>query len=72
MQPRTPIDLAVAMLYEVAFENMNQSMASVIAGAEWWIQYRKGHQGIGFHYDKDEGIASEQQWMKMPAFSTVT
>merc|ERR1712166_187317 len=41
-------------------------------GGEWWVQLRKTNENIGFHVDKDEGVASEEQWMKMPALSTVT
>eukprot|EP01051_Picozoa_sp_SAG22_P025595 SAG22_NODE_7663_length_719_cov_0.922581_2_plen_43_part_00 len=32
---------------------------------------RDSRENIGFHYDKDEGVASEEQYMKMPAMSSV-
>ena len=43
-----------------------------IAGAEWWVQVRTGGESIGFHYDKDEALASTKGVMKHPAISTVT
>eukprot|EP01052_Picozoa_sp_SAG31_P073910 SAG31_NODE_32972_length_349_cov_1.064000_1_plen_53_part_10 len=35
------------------------------------VQIRDSRENIGFHYDKDEGVASEEQWMKMPTMSSV-
>jgi len=70
--PSNPAELAAACLFEVAFQNLSTQVADSIAGAEWWVQRRSGDSGISFHFDKDEGIASEHSWMKMPMFSTVT
>ena len=70
--PSNAVELAISSLFHVAFDNLPASVQSQVAGAEWWIQRRQGTRGISFHYDKDEGIASEHSWMKMPIFSTVT
>ena len=67
-----PVELAIASLAALAFEGLPPDVFATVAGAEWWAQRRTGSDGIGFHFDKDEGVASEHQWMKMPMFSTVT
>ena len=69
--PRTAAEMAVAILFHFAFPN-GALPAGGIAGGEWWVQRRHTSENIGFHIDKDEGIASEEQWMKMPVLSTVT
>lgn len=56
-----PITLAIGSLFELAFNNFPSSVSDTIAGAEWWIQRKNQQDGINFHYDKDEGVASEQQ-----------
>jgi hypothetical protein len=43
-----------------------------IAGAEYWVQDKPGNQEGGFHYDKDESAASNQQRMIFPSLSTIT
>lgn len=44
-----------------------------IVGAEWWIQVRGSSSlGIDFHYDKDEGTASEKGIMRHALFNTIT
>ena len=37
-----------------------------VMGAEWWYQDRKPDEDIGFHYDKDESIASNKMRMVYP------
>jgi len=69
--PRTASEMAVALLMRLAFPK-NELPAGGIAGGEWWVQLRNSNENIGFHVDKDEGIASEEQWMKMPVLSTIT
>ena len=69
--PRSAAEMAVAILYKFAFPDGIEP-AGGIAGGEWWVQMRNSNENIGFHVDKDEGIASEEQWMKMPVLSTVT
>ena len=43
-----------------------------LVGAEWWYQTRGEKESIGFHYDKDEGLASNSMIMRTPLFSTIT
>jgi hypothetical protein len=69
-QPRTAIEATIARLYALDFPDGDP--AGGIAGAEWWFQTRSANDTIGFHYDKDEGTASTEWYMKMPALSTVT
>ena len=69
--PRSAAEMAVAILYNFAFPDGKVPRGGV-AGGEWWVQMRSSNENIGFHVDKDEGIASEEQWMKMPVLSTVT
>jgi len=69
--PRTASEMAVALLLEIAFPDGRMPEGGV-AGGEWWVQLRSSNENIGFHVDKDEGVASEEQWMKMPVLSTIT
>ena len=41
-------------------------------GAEWWITKTSSGGNVGLHYDKDEGVASTEWWMKFPLRSTIT
>jgi hypothetical protein len=66
--PRNFPELAISYLYEYAFPGEHKPS---IAGAEWWVQLVDPKEDIGFHYDKDEGVASEERWMKMPTMSSV-
>ena len=68
--PRNAAEMAVAILYKFAFGD--DAPPGGVGGGEWWVQMRKTTENIGFHVDKDEGVASEEQWMKMPILSTVT
>jgi hypothetical protein len=47
-------------------------MPKEIAGAEYWVQIRRGDDDGGFHYDKDESAASNKQRMIFPFLSTIT
>lgn len=76
-RPRNSIERAV--LHLKRYVNMHPELysksggsAPKIIGAEWWVQIRTGSEDIGFHYDKDEGLASLRGIMKHPAVSTVT
>lgn len=70
-----------AILYLKKYVKLNQGMLKHgkntcrydnIAGAEWWVQVRTGSESIGFHFDKDEALASNKGIMAHPAISTVT
>lgn len=47
-------------------------MRAKVVGGKYWYQYRGPGDGVGFHYDKDEGMASDQMIMRFPMYSTVT
>eukprot|EP00941_MAST-03F_sp_MAST-3F-sp1_P001287 g1287.t1 len=68
--PRNAIEMAIAILFRYAFPD-GKLPEGGIAGGEWWVQLRNTKENIGFHIDKDEGIASEEHWMKMPILSSV-
>lgn len=68
--PRNNIEAAVLELRKLIPADILGS--SLITGAEWWVQIRAKEEGIGFHYDKDEGLASLKGIMKHPELSTVT
>lgn len=72
-QPRSSLEKAVLELARYALPDIyNQRPNDVIIGGEWWLQVRSGTETIGFHYDKDEAMASIQMKMKHPLISTVT
>jgi hypothetical protein len=72
-KPRNHIEEAVLRLSKYALPDMySQRAGEKIIGGEWWVQVRHGTETIGFHYDKDEAMASEQMRMKHPLISTVT
>ena len=52
--------------------SQNAFKGAKVVGAEWWYQARDTTENIGFHYDKDEGIASNEMRMVYPQISTVT
>lgn len=72
--PRNDIETAILKLRNLIPPAMlrNGSTISSIKGAEWWVQVRNKDESIGFHYDKDEGLASLHGKMKHPLVSTVT
>merc|ERR1719183_764782 len=67
IHPRNAIELAVTELFRIDFADG----AARVIGAEWWTQDRDPHVDIGFHYDKDESFASNQQMVKYPPVSTI-
>ena len=77
--PRSHTEIAISYLHNLAFPagspwtggGPDGKERTKLAGAEWWVQMRNTKENIGFHYDKDEGVASEEQWMKMPTMSSV-
>lgn len=72
-EPRNYIEKAVlALRKEVMPRIYSHRKEQTIVGGEWWVQVRDGKEAIGFHYDKDEAMASIQGKMKMPLVSTVT
>jgi hypothetical protein len=76
-RPRSYIELAIHMLRRY-IDNNNTILADMgisaknIKGAEWWVQKVGAEEDIGFHYDKDEAVASLENRMEFPVLSTVT
>ena len=56
-------------LFELGFGREPQRTrddATFIAGAEWWVQQQRPRESIGYHYDKDEALASAEMTMRFP------
>ena len=71
--PRNNIEKAILHLSRYALPDVYKNRPELtILGAEWWVQIRAGTETIGFHYDKDEAMASTQMILKHPLISTVT
>eukprot|EP00051_Salpingoeca_urceolata_P031083 m.10316 g.10316 ORF g.10316 m.10316 type:complete len:459 (-) comp3750_c0_seq2:22-1398(-) len=70
-KPRFAAEQAIHYLRELDFPG-NSFAERKIVGAEWWFQLRDTTENIGFHYDKDEGVASIEMRMSYPAMSTIT
>jgi hypothetical protein len=71
--PRNNVEKAILHLRQFALRDIHANRPNDrILGAEWWVQIRSGSEDIGFHYDKDEAMASLQSVMKHPLISTVT
>jgi hypothetical protein len=64
---RTFIEKSIEYLYSY----INNGKVNIVGG-EWWIQRRNACDGISFHYDKDEAMASHAGVMRFPVASTVT
>lgn len=69
--PRFATEEAVFHLKDLAFSEEAFKELGIV-GAEWWYQVKNKHSGnVNFHYDKDEGFASEYNKMVYPQISTV-
>jgi len=68
-KPRFAIEVAIMLIYQSDFSNLKNKR---VKGGEWWVQHRGATEDIGFHHDKDEGMASIKSTMKFPEVSTVT
>ena len=79
-KPRFAIEHAVNLLFELLHENTYEEQSDLemrkrrqtIVGGKYWVQHRSSMEDVGFHYDKDEGMASDQMIMRFPQFATVT
>eukprot|EP00038_Savillea_parva_P010789 m.192800 g.192800 ORF g.192800 m.192800 type:complete len:518 (-) comp18741_c0_seq1:104-1657(-) len=69
--PRFATEEMIDHLRRVSFGSNNVDADNVV-GAEWWYQVLPEDGSIGFHYDKDEGVASTEMRMRFPHMSTVT
>ena len=71
--PRCFIEEAVAALASlIDVTAFGLSPDVKLAGGEWWVQQMKDTESIGFHYDKDEALASDHWQMSYPVLSTIT
>lgn len=63
--PRTAIEAAIQYFVDAVRPNSNH------AGYEWWTQVIESSETMHFHIDKDESIASNQQYLVVPEWSSV-
>ena len=70
-RPRFAVEKAVLLVKQTLFPNGEDRDLGII-GAKYWIQRRSPTDRVGFHYDKDEAMASIQQIMKFPVYGTIT
>ena len=61
---------ALASLIDVTKFGLDDEVK--LAGGEWWVQQMGDTESIGFHYDKDEAMASDHWQMSYPVLSTIT
>jgi hypothetical protein len=77
--PRSAVELAISgYLLEKVVQRADRAagggssgsagFTSSLGGAEYWIQRSSD---VRYHYDKDEGAASEEQYMRMPILASV-
>ena len=79
-KPRFGIEHAVNLLFDLLYANSYESESNIkmrerrkqIVGGKYWVQYRPSNEDVSFHYDKDEGLASDHMIMRFPQFATVT
>lgn len=76
-KPRCYTELAIQWLWSYAQREVVGGVGRApgvngVIGAEWWYQVRGATEDIGFHYDKDEGLASVHSTMRHPILSTIT
>ena len=64
------IEQAIEVLLRLDFPDSDER--AIVRGAEWWVQRRRPKETIGFHYDKDEAMASDRGILRCPTESTVT
>jgi hypothetical protein len=71
--PRFFIEEAVAALASlIDVTKFGLGSEVKLAGGEWWVQQMGDTESIGFHYDKDEAMASDHWQMSYPVLSTIT
>jgi len=70
--PRCAAERAIETLRDVTFPGGEAQWTKLgIEGAKYWFQWRSGHEDVGFHFDKDEGLASNQMIMRFPKYNTL-
>ena len=74
-EPRCAIERAAKVLEEFTFpKELGGADAFGIVGVKYWVQHRntRDRNVVNFHYDKDEGLASDQMIMRPPPLVGVT
>ena len=69
-KPVTVAEHAVDLLRTVTFPGDSYARKK-IAGAKYWFQSRPTGEDITTHFDKDEGLASQQAILRFPAYASV-
>ena len=70
-QPRFAVEKAVLEVKKILFPNGEDKELGIV-GAKYWIQRRSQTDRVGFHYDKDEAMASDQSIMRFPVYGTIS
>ena len=71
--PRCAAERAIKLLQELTFpDSLGGPAAFGIVGCKYWVQARGSDSDVDFHYDKDEGLVSARQIMKLPPLVGVT
>jgi hypothetical protein len=70
-KPRCAAEKGVLLLKKLLFPD-GEADEEGIVGAKYWFQMRGANDNVNFHFDKDEGQATDQQIMRFPEYSTVT
>lgn len=72
-KPRFAIENMIKLLEQITFPpELGGADAFGIVGCKYWVQRRGGDSSVNFHYDKDEGLASDQSIMRPPPLVGVT
>lgn len=71
VEPRFATEEAILLLRKICFTGDSFRERGIV-GAEWWYQTREVTGSIGFHYDKDEAVASNEMRIVFPDVATVT
>jgi hypothetical protein len=69
VEPETFIEYIVQ---QISYQDFPDGFPEGYMGMEWWAQVKETREGITFHYDKDEYLASTSNIIKYPLKSTVT
>ena len=70
---RCAVERAVKLLERLTFpDHLGGPDAFGIVGCKYWVQQHGPGSNVNFHYDKDEGLASDKSIMKTPPFVGVT
>ena len=66
-----PTSFIEYIVKNISIQDHPNGFPSNYSGIEWWSQVRDTKEDITFHYDKDEGLASDHMIMRFPKYATV-